>query len=105
MAYAAEEKCLYQSPGSHDGPTIKPAPAFTQAHLIIRAALDAYRWPRCIKYEVFLHGSYKNDANVGGDSEVGMADDPTAIVAKTPDYATPAGMASTGRLTLAAGYA
>ena len=44
--------------------------AFTQAHLPIRAALDDYSWPRNIKYEVFLQGSYKNDTNLGGDSDV-----------------------------------
>ena len=46
------------------------ATAFTQAHLPIRAALDAYKWPSEIKYEVFLQGSYKNDTNLGGDSDV-----------------------------------
>ena len=46
------------------------ATAFTQAHLPIRAALDAYSWPPDIKYEVFLQGSYKNDTNLGGDSDV-----------------------------------
>ena len=46
------------------------ATAFTQAHLPIRAALDAYSWPSGIKYEVFLQGSYKNDTNLGGDSDV-----------------------------------
>ena len=46
------------------------ATAFTQAHLPVRAALDAYNWPSDIKYEVFLQGSYKNDTNLGGDSDV-----------------------------------
>ncbi len=46
------------------------ATAFTQAHLPIRAALHAYSWPLEIKYEVFLQGSYKNDTNLGGDSDV-----------------------------------
>ena len=44
--------------------------AFTQAHLPIRAALDAYKWPSDITYKVFLQGSYKNDTNLGGDSDV-----------------------------------
>ena len=48
----------------------RAATAFTQAHLPIRAALDAYRWPPDITYEVFLQGSYKNDTNLGGDSDV-----------------------------------
>ena len=29
------------------------AMAFTQAHLPIRAALDAYKWPSDVVYEVF----------------------------------------------------
>lgn len=40
------------------------AMAFTQAHLPIRAALDAYSWPSDITYEVFLQGSYKNGTNL-----------------------------------------
>ena len=44
--------------------------AFTQSHLLIREALDDYSWPADIKYEVFLQGSYKNDTNLGGDSDV-----------------------------------
>ena len=48
------------------------ATAFTQAHLPIRAALDAYKWPSDITYEVFLQGSYKNDTNLGDDSDVDL---------------------------------
>ena len=48
------------------------ATAFTQAHLPIRAALDGYSWPSDITYEVFLQGSYKNDTNLRGDSDVDM---------------------------------
>ena len=44
--------------------------AFVQAHLPIRAALDAYKFPSQFTYEVFLQGSYKNDTNLGGDSDV-----------------------------------
>ena len=46
------------------------AKAFVQAHLPIRAALDAYPGLSQFKYEVFLQGSYKNDTNLGGDSDV-----------------------------------
>ena len=48
----------------------RAATAFTQAHLPIRAALDNYSWPSGMTYEVFLQGSYKNDTNLGGDSDV-----------------------------------
>ena len=44
--------------------------AFKQAHLPIRKALEVYSWPSEFKYEVFLQGSYKNDTNLGGDSDV-----------------------------------
>ena len=44
--------------------------AFRQAHVPIREALDAYRKQSQFKYEVFLQGSYKNDRNLGGDSDV-----------------------------------
>ena len=44
--------------------------AFKQAHIPIREALDAYNWPPEVKYQVFLQGSYKNDTNLGGDSDV-----------------------------------
>ena len=44
--------------------------AFKQAHVPIREALDAYKGLSPFKYEVFLQGSYKNDTNLGGDSDV-----------------------------------
>ena len=44
--------------------------AFKQAHVPIREALAAHNWPSEVKYEVFLQGSYKNDTNLGGDSDV-----------------------------------
>ena len=46
------------------------ATAFTQAHVPIREALNAYKRLSQFKYEVFLQGSYKNDTNLGGDSDV-----------------------------------
>ena len=44
--------------------------AFKQAHVPIREALEAHRGLSQYKYEVFLQGSYKNDTNLGGDSDV-----------------------------------
>ena len=46
------------------------AKAFKQAHVHIRQALDAHKGLWQFKYEVFLQGSYKNDTNLGGDSDV-----------------------------------
>ena len=44
--------------------------AFKQAHVPIREALDAYKGLSQFNYEIFLQGSYKNDTNLGGDSDV-----------------------------------
>ena len=44
--------------------------AFKQAHVPIREALKAHKRLSQFKYEVFLQGSYKNDTNLGGDSDV-----------------------------------
>ena len=44
--------------------------AFKQAHIPIRDTLAEYDWPSEVKYQVFLQGSYKNDTNLGGDSDV-----------------------------------
>ena len=41
-----------------------------QTHESIRAALKAYDWPKEVRYEVYLQGSYKNDTNIRGDSDV-----------------------------------
>ncbi len=46
------------------------ATAFKQAHVPIRKALEARKELSQFKYEVFLQGSYKNDTNLGGDSDV-----------------------------------
>lgn len=46
------------------------ATAFKQAHVPIREALAAHKGLSQYKYEVFLQGSYKNDTNLGGDSDV-----------------------------------
>ena len=44
--------------------------AFKQAHVPIRKALEADKGLSKFKYEVFLQGSYKNDTNLSGDSDV-----------------------------------
>ena len=44
--------------------------AFKEAHMPIREALYAYQGLSRFKYEVFLQGSYKNDTNLSGDSDV-----------------------------------
>ena len=32
--------------------------------------LDAYQWPECMTREFYLQGSYRNDTNIRGDSDV-----------------------------------
>ncbi len=44
--------------------------AFKQAHVPIHEALEAHKSLSQFTYEVFLQGSYKNDTNLGGDSDV-----------------------------------
>lgn len=39
-------------------------------HTAIRRALEAYRWPDAVRYDVYLQGSYQNDTNISGDSDV-----------------------------------
>lgn len=42
-------------------------------HEAIRSALSRYNgWPRDIDYEVYLQGSYRNDTNIRGDSDVDL---------------------------------
>jgi hypothetical protein len=41
-----------------------------QTHESVRNALKAYDWPIDVQYEVYLQGSYKNNTNIRGDSDV-----------------------------------
>ena len=44
--------------------------AFKQAHVLIRKVMGEHKGLSQFTYEVFLQGSYKNDTNLGGDSDV-----------------------------------
>ena len=46
------------------------ATAFKRAHMPIRKAMEEHKGLSQFTYEVFLQGSYKNDTNLGGDSDV-----------------------------------
>ncbi len=41
-----------------------------RTHEAIRRALDAYRWPSGMTRDFYLQGSYRNDTNIRGDSDV-----------------------------------
>lgn len=41
-----------------------------QTHESIRNVLNQYEWPEDVNFEVYLQGSYKNDTNIRGDSDV-----------------------------------
>ena len=41
-----------------------------RTHAAIRQVLDAYQWPTGITREFYLQGSYRNDTNIRGDSDV-----------------------------------
>ena len=51
---------------SHHG----PQEASIRTHQAIRSALEAHSWPQEMAYNVFLQGSYRNDTNIRGDSDV-----------------------------------
>ena len=51
---------------SHHG----PQEASIRTHQAIRSALEDYSWPQGMTYNVFLQGSYRNDTNIRGDSDV-----------------------------------
>ena len=41
-----------------------------KTHESIRNALSGHEWPEDLKFDVYLQGSYKNDTNIRGDSDV-----------------------------------
>ena len=41
-----------------------------RTHEAIRRVLDAYRWPPGMTRDFYLQGSYRNDTNIRGDSDV-----------------------------------
>ena len=47
-----------------------PQASSIQTHEAIRAALESYSWPEHVTYDFFLQGSYSNDTNIRGDSDV-----------------------------------
>jgi hypothetical protein len=49
-----------------------PVTTAQATHESIRNALNHYRWPPQIDYDVYLQGSYKNSTNIRGDSDVDM---------------------------------
>lgn len=47
-----------------------PQDASIRTHQAIRRVLDGYSWPTGVKYDFYLQGSYRNDTNIRGDSDV-----------------------------------
>ncbi|MXX53277.1 MAG: nucleotidyltransferase, partial [Dehalococcoidia bacterium] len=47
-----------------------PQDTAKRTHTAIRRALEAYDWPAGVRYDVYLQGSYQNDTNISGDSDV-----------------------------------
>ena len=41
-----------------------------RTHEAIRRVLGAYQWPHGMTYDFYLQGSYRNDTNIRGDSDV-----------------------------------
>lgn len=46
--------------------------AAKRTHESIRAVLNAHRWPPGMVHEPYLQGSYRNDTNIVGDSDVDL---------------------------------
>ena len=51
---------------SHHG----PQEASIRTHESIRRVLANHQWPRGMTYDFYLQGSYRNDTNIRGDSDV-----------------------------------
>lgn len=47
-----------------------PQDASKRTHKAIREVLSKYSWPSGVKYDFYLQGSYSNDTNIQGDSDV-----------------------------------
>ena len=47
-----------------------PQDASKRTHEAIRQVLAAHEWPQGMTYEFYLQGSYRNDTNIRGDSDV-----------------------------------
>ena len=56
-----------------------PQTAAKQTHEKIHAVLDAHNWPPEMKYDFYLQGSYRNDTNIRGDSDVDIVLEATSI--------------------------
>ena len=44
--------------------------ASIRTHEAIRRVIYAYRWPQDVTFDFYLQGSYRNDTNIRGDSDV-----------------------------------
>ena len=51
-----------------------------RTHEAIRRALDAYQWPPGMTRDFYLQGSYRNDTNIRGDSDVDVVVEMTSTV-------------------------
>ena len=56
-----------------------PQTAAKRTHERIHAVLNAHKWPPEMKYEFYLQGSYRNDTNIRGDSDVDIVLETTSI--------------------------
>ena len=57
-----------------------PQDASKRTHEAIRQALAAHQWPGGVRYDVYLQGSYSNDTNLQGDSDVDVVVELTSTV-------------------------
>ena len=57
-----------------------PQDASIRTHEAIHRVLDAYQWPPGMTYDFYLQGSYRNDTNLRGDSDVDVVLEMTSTV-------------------------
>ena len=60
-----------------------------RTHEAIRRVLAAHTWPSGMTYDIYLQGSYRNDTNIRGDSDVDLVLELTSAVRYETDLLSP----------------
>ena len=67
---ARGKACLFQNPNLLRGPIPGAQDSSKRTHEAIRRVLDAHSWPLGMARDFYLQGSYRNNTNIRGDSDV-----------------------------------
>ena len=60
-----------------------------RTHEAIRSVLNAHAWPHGMTYNFYLQGSYRNDTNIRGDSDVDVVLELTSSLKLDTDLLSP----------------